>query len=219
MKKIALSLVSMVALSNFAMAGGDISPVVAPVAEVQSKNVVYVGVGYSAMNMDIDHGTYFSDNFTHGAYPLDQTATDIDANAFMLLAGYKYNQYIGLEYRYTRSFGDLEVDSESGSYDVSGELSNSAIYLKPSYTYENLNLYGLLGYGRVLLSLDTPSDYSESGLQWGLGASYNINEEVSVFVDYTNLYDGEEFDGLYPMQDVTVDSINIGVIYSFTDLF
>lgn len=89
MKKIALSLVSIVALSNFALAGGDISPVVAPVAEVQDKHTVYVGIGYSAMSMDIDHGNYFSDNFTHGAYPLDQTATDIDANALLLLAGYK----------------------------------------------------------------------------------------------------------------------------------
>ena len=56
---------------------------------------------------------------------------------------------------------------------------------------------------------------SESGFQWGLGASYEVVENVGVFVDYTNLYDDTGFDGELPNQDVLADSINIGFTYTF----
>ncbi len=184
MKKFNLSLVALLALSTFAAAGGDIAPV-EPVVETpmveEPTGSFYVGLGYSYMNIDPDN------------------SSEVDGDAVLLLAGYNFNQYIGVEGRY------------SGLTDC---LENTAIYLKPMYPMGGITLYGLLGYGQVDYDHGGPS-LSESGFQWGLGASYEVVENVGVFVDYTNLYDDTGFDGELPNQDVLADSINIGFTYKF----
>ena len=183
MKKFNLSLVALLAMSAFATAGGDIAPV-EPVVETpmveESTSSFYVGLGYSYMNIDPDN------------------SSEVDGDAVLLLAGYNFNQYIGVEGRY------------SGLTDC---LENTAIYLKPMYPMGGITLYGLLGYGQV--DYDHGVSLSESGFQWGLGASYEVVENIGVFVDYTSLYDDTGFDGALPNQDVLADSINIGFTYTF----
>lgn len=183
MKKFNLSLVALLAMSAFATAGGDIAPV-EPVVETpmveESTSSFYVGLGYSYMNMDPDNNA------------------EIDGDAVLLLAGYNFNQYIGIEGRY------------SGLTDC---LENTAIYLKPMYPMGGITLYGLLGYGQV--DYDGGQSLSESGFQWGLGASYEVVENIGVFIDYTSLYDDTGFDGALPNQDVLADSINVGFTYTF----
>lgn len=182
MKKFILSVVSVLAMSTFAIAGGNIAQVEPVVEEVPivDHSSFYVGLGYSYMNINPD------------------ISPEANGDAILLLAGYNFNQYIGIEGRY------------SGLTDC---LENAAIYLKPMYPMAGITLYGLIGYGQV--DYDDVQNLSESGFQWGLGASQEVTENIGVFVDYTNFYDDTGFDSHLPNQNVLADSINIGFTYKF----
>jgi len=186
-------------LTNFSYAGGDIAPQEPEVTmpdvmdePVVSDNYFYAGIGYSYMDMNDD--------------TLD---TDITANAATFLAGYKFHQYLAVEGRYSLSVSDLDVEGVDRSWD----MSNVAIYLKPQYAFEQVTVYGLLGYGEV--TLDNGTSHSEDGFQWGLGASFSATENIDVFVDYTRLYDDNGFDTFTANNDIIFDSVNVGVNYKF----
>jgi opacity protein-like surface antigen len=92
-----------------------------------------------------------------------------------------------------------------------------AIYLKPQYALGDFSLYGLLGYGMVKYT-DLPKgtkDRKESSFQWGLGVEYLVRENISLFADYTRLYDGVGLDGHIPNSDVYSDVVTVGVSYRF----
>lgn len=192
MKKFNLSLVAFLAMNTLAMAGGDIAPV-EPVVETpivkESTSSFYAGLGYSYMNMNIDGYTI------EGAVPEE----DHNGDAVLLLAGYHFNQYIGVEARY------------AGLTDC---LENTAIHLKPMYPIGGVTLYGLLGYGQVEYD-NGAQNLSESGFQWGLGANYGINDNVAVFVDYTKLYDDNGFDNHLTQINHMVDAVSVGFTYAF----
>lgn len=176
MKNITMSIVALLAMNTMAFAGGDISPVepeiTLPEVSESTTSSFYVGAGYSYMNADAER------------------IGDSDSDAVLLLAGYNFNQYFGLEARYAG---------------ITDNLENYGIYAKPMYPFGAATVYGLIGYG------ETSDDYdSESGFQWGLGANYAVTENIGVFADYTNLYD-DSFAGI----DATVDSVNVGMTYKF----
>jgi opacity protein-like surface antigen len=173
------------------------------VVEEPSTGAFYVGLGYSYMNMNIDgySYTYTPTITTNQPAPVSVLVPeeDHDGDAVLLLAGYNFNEYVGVEARYA-GFTDC--------------LENAAIYLKPMYPIGAITLYGLLGYGET--SYDNGAvDLSEDGFQWGIGANYAINEKVAVFVDYTNLYDDSGFDNHLSHVDHMVDAISVGVTYTF----
>jgi len=213
MKKFNLSLVVVLAMSTFAIAGGDIAPV-EPMIEVQEAPAVddsgfYVGLGYSYMNMNFEGSVELNSVFA----PPVIGETDINGHALTVLAGYNFNKYIAVEGRYSLTLADLNVDNAIGGSDLNADMSNIALYLKPMYPIGAVNIYGLLGYGQV--TLDDVTEYTESGFQWGIGASYAVNDNVGVFVDYTKFYDDKGFDGHWITQDIVVDSINVGMTYKF----
>ena len=186
-------------LTNFSYAGGDIAPqepemMVAEVIDtpVASNNYFYAGLGYSYMNMNDD-----------------TLNTDITGDAVTFLAGYKFHQYLSVEGRYNFSVSDLDVEGIDRSWD----MSNVALYLKPQYSFDQVTVYGLLGYGEV--TLDNGTSHSEAGFQWGLGASYAATEKIDVFVDYTRLYDDSGFGTFTANNDIIFDSVTLGVNYKF----
>jgi len=126
----------------------------------------------------------------------DVTNEDIDGDATLLLAGVNFNQYIGVEARY------------AGLTDC---MENYGIYVKPQYPIGDANVYALLGYGETTYD-DGAADESESGFQWGLGASYAVMENIGVFADWTRLYD-DTF-GMDRV-DATIDAVSVGVTYTF----
>jgi opacity protein-like surface antigen len=206
MKKFTLSIAVVMAMGTFAIAGGDIAPVEEPMVEVAAPVVddsgFYLGLGYSYMNLTNDTGS---------------SEVDYTGNAITVLAGYNFNKYIALEGRYSVVLGDIAEDWGSGDVDIDGKMSNIGLYLKPMYPIGGLTLYGLLGYGQVTFDRDW-MEYKdeESAFQWGLGASYSVNDNVGLFVDYTRLYDDEGFSDCFCFVDnIVVDSINVGVTYKF----
>lgn len=89
-----------------------------------------------------------------------------------------------------------------------------------------LDLYALLGYGSTEYDVTTTHDgikgslaISFDGFSWGLGISYAFTENISIFVDYTRMYD-DTTDYVTPRGhalnfDDTIDIVNIGLTYSF----
>ncbi|MDD2451137.1 MAG: porin family protein [Sulfurovum sp.] len=200
MKKVTLSLITIISLSTFAVAGGDISPVepyvnVPEVTDDKPGNF-HIGFGYSYMNMNVENPD-----------------EDLTAHSVLFKGGYNFNEYIGVEGRYTMSVGDLTLDDGQES-DVDGDMSNLGIYAKVMYpVMEQFTVYGLLGYGQV--TVDNGAELSESGFQWGIGAEYTVTENIGLFVDYANLYNDTGFDGAFAGRDVMVDAISVGATYKF----
>ncbi|MDY0402366.1 porin family protein [Sulfurovum sp.] len=201
MKKVTLSLITIISLSTFAVAGGDISPVepyvnVPEVTDDKPGNF-HIGFGYSYMNMNVENPD-----------------EDLTAHSVLFKGGYNFNEYIGVEGRYTMSVGDLTLDDGQES-DVDGDMSNLGIYAKVMYpVMEQFSVYGLLGYGQVTVD-DGVEELSESGFQWGIGAEYGVTDNIGLFVDYANLYNDTGFDGAFAGRDVMVDAISVGATYKF----
>lgn len=201
MQKITLSLISILVLSGLSYAGGDIAPVEEPiVTPVLDDSAFYIGMGI---------GDAVLNN--------DGTNEEFSSTTLMLQAGYQYNTYIALEGRYTFGFGtDYDAGITNGilgGYD--GDISNWGLYVKPMYPIGDFNIYALLGYGGVMLSDINGGDAYESGFQWGLGASYAMSEQISIFVDYVALYDDTGFDYVARLNDIDSDTWTVGLSYKF----
>jgi len=201
MKKVAQSLVAMVVISNLGFAGGDIEQLDTALVIDSEVSPFYVGLGLSSVSTrSSEVGLGFLD---------DQFGED-DTGDILLMAGYEFNQYIAVEGRYMTSvWGEDSLSRDSWG-----------IYVKPQYpATEAFTLYALLGYGGLNVDGKGPSivKVDDTGFQWGLGASYDLNAYFSIFVDYVNVandMDVDIVDRFYGPQ-VDSDAISVGVTYSF----
>jgi opacity protein-like surface antigen len=214
MKKFNLSVVAVLAMSTFAIAGGDIAPV-EPVVEapvvIESAGGLYLGAAYSIFNSDA--------NFIHhSGYNFNVDADDY--SAIMLQAGYKFNDYVALEGRYWIGLTDGDWSAFGNTFD--SEVSAWGIYVKPMYPItDSLDIYGLLGYADVDADHagTTLPDANFDGFSWGVGAAYSFTENIAIFVDYTAFQD-DDFQyttsgGVTGTFEHEIDSINFGVTYTF----
>ena len=85
-----------------------------------------------------------------------------------------------------------------------------------------LDVYALLGYGNVTLSDEFGDWLNEDGFQWGLGASYEFTNNLSVFADYVQIQDDADFSEVYgegwfkkDFLVYTIYTVNIGLSYRF----
>lgn len=187
--------------SGMAFAGGNIEQVptevnepTAPLAQVTIP--YYIGLGASAVSVRSEESTL---NFFEEEKGQDRIGT------IGILAGYAFNRSLSLEGRYS-----VSVAKEDRL-----KMDNMALYLKPQYPVsEEVSVYALLGYGKVTLDEVKNSGINgdKSGFQWGLGASYQITEEVSLFAEYTVLGRNLKTD---LVEDRDIDSVNVGVTYRF----
>ncbi|MCD6213293.1 MAG: porin family protein [Sulfurovum sp.] len=225
MKNIVLSAVAVLAMSSFAVAGGDIAPVEEPIVVVEevmpSTGSFYLGLAYGFMNTEIDDTTY-----PFGGV-LKETVLDEDFGSIMINLGYDFNQYVGIEGRYW--FG-LESSSTLGRGSIGNNINADVtidawgVYVKPMYPVsEAFNVYALLGYAGADLEVDA-NDFkfktdSVDGFSWGIGAEYKFSNAVGIFVDYVSVYDDEEdfvlISGVDGNTDATITAFNFGVNYRF----
>ena len=204
MNKIILSVCAVAAMSSLGFAGGDmkeVEPAVEPVivVPVVDESGFYAGLGLTAVSA---RDTDFSVDWGG-----DSTRQDRLGNV-SLIAGYNFNQYIAAEGRYTTSF----------AHEDSVEMNGWSIFVKPQYPVtEAFSVYVLLGYGGVILDgVDGAAvDVDDTGFQWGLGASYMVTENVSLFADYAWL--ANDMDGVFynGADQIAVDAFTIGANYHF----
>ena len=211
MKKLTLSIAAIAAMGTFAVAGGDIAPV-EPVVEtptvVENTDAgFYIGGAYGYMDTNIKVKA-------PNDFKIDESP---NFNEFMILAGYNVNKYIAIEGRYW--FGAAKDIAAFGSGNTS--IDAWGIYAKPMYPVtDQFNVYALLGYGSADMTVKEPNaDYltdDNDGFSWGFGASYDVNNNVAVFVDFVRNFDDTITYSSVPADvDRTVDTWNIGVTYKF----
>ncbi|HID94358.1 MAG TPA: porin family protein [bacterium (Candidatus Stahlbacteria)] len=210
MKKITLSLVSIVALSGLAFAGGDIAPVVEePVVVLEDNSVFYIGLGYGYFNQTVDN--------------VINSNIELESNSVMLQAGYQYNQYIAFEGRYWIGIGDITQNGGINPGDKSGDYDAWGLYLEPIYPVtQEFDVYGLLGYADTSVKYDSGEFWNTDGFSWGIGAQYAVTENILIFVDYLNMGSEDSVDltynnAIYPSVDAGIDlyTVNVGVSYKF----
>ena len=202
MKKYALSLVSVMALSGVSFAGGDIIPV--PVVVEEAANPFYVGIALAAVST---RGSNVYLSFFGAKDGQDRLGN------FTFNAGYDFNQYVALEARYTTTFRDEDIV----------DMSGWSLFVKPQYPVsEDFTIYALLGFGGVTVGgihPIRPVSVDDSSFQWGLGVSYSLKSatdyNIEIYADYTSL--ASEIDGIYWNGDLqtSVDALTVGVAYRF----
>ena len=233
MKKIVLSAVAVLAMSSFAVAGGDIAPVEEPVVIpviVEDYSGAYIGIGYSSIDAPISNfNTYDNGDWVLPSYDLD-----LSTDGFMVNAGYRINAYVAVEGRYWGGGNDnsaLKIKSgnltlDTGNVDI--DISGWGLYVKPMYPVtEAFDVYALLGYGSA--TFDRTIDYhagsfSESldvsSFSWGLGLAYSFTENISIFADYVKVADEDLANPSQLPLGITdtkyeLETYNIGVSYKF----
>jgi len=205
MKSIGLSLVTVMLCSNVAFAGKNTEKVLEPSIIIpnlvdETTSGFYLGLGVSAVSTHESNLNFFS--VTDGQ---DRTG-DISFSA-----GYDWNEYIAIEGRYMVSVAKEDIV----------DRTSWGIYVKPQYSVtEDLKLYGLLGVGGFDASgtnhFGHTIDADDISLQWGLGVSYEVYENVSIFVDYVQVASDVDATAFVTQDvDVSSDAITIGATYHF----
>jgi len=214
MKNIVLSTVAVLAMSSFAVAGGDIAPVEEPIVVVEpvvDDSGFYLGLAYGLLNFDFTEREVFDGKVIY------EDSKDEDFNEIMLQAGYKFNSYVAIEGRYWFGLDETFTDTEGDiTYDYDVSVDAWGIYVKPMYPVTDaFDIYALLGYAEVECECDGDTEsIGDGGLSWGIGAAYSFNDNVSLFVDYVSLYDDTETTGLFEEEN-TISTWNFGVTYQF----
>ncbi|MDD5406382.1 MAG: porin family protein [Sulfurovaceae bacterium] len=232
MKKFTLSVVTVLSMSAFAVAGGDIEPVEpevvvpapAPEPVVVDDSGLYLGVAYSSVTTKVNF-----DWATVTGIPLgDGQAKVSNESAFMGQAGYQFNKYFALEGRYwygsnlkaSYSYDDFNGSPGSGESNI--DLNAYGIFAKPMFPVtEQFSIYGLAGYGNTQLKTDnadvktflgTDKVLDKNGFQWGGGVSYAITDNLSIFADYVNL--AHSVDKSYDLGGVVVINTSFKDVYT-----
>jgi len=218
MKNIVLSAVAVLAMSSFAVAGGDIAPVEEPVVvpePVITDSGMYLGLAYGAANFDYTESVDYANGGTY-----TEPSEDFDYGTIMLQAGYKFNSYVAIEGRYWIGLDEDIFVNETLNVDTWG------IYVKPMYPVTDaFDIYALLGYASSTpeVSFASGGTYefdNTDGFSWGIGAAYSFTENIAVFVDYVNMYEDDntlaaDANGDVYNEDITLSTWNFGVTYQF----
>lgn len=172
----------------------------------------YVGGAFSL--------TQVKDDYIDFIYTMDSESTEIDYNSMMFQAGYQYNSYLAMEFRYWFSMnsGEYTTNSIYSSSSAYESFDAWGMYLKPMYPLSSeFSIYGLLGFSSVHVDGVFPGSeilYNEGDFSWGVGTSFDINQNLALFFDYVSLFD-DRFDTYNTIQDTKVNTLNFGVTYKF----
>ena len=205
MKKITLSLVAMMTIGSNVLTAESY-----PADGPNSYKALHSGNGtstrYSANNKGFYLGLAYSFMRNNSEFQISNgggASGDIDGNLATIISGFNFHDNIALEVRYNTLVGD--VSTAFGSY--STNYSNIAFFLKPKIEVEQTTVYALLGYGQSKFSSFTDEDF-----QWGFGASYPLNRQTDMFIDYTNTYNKEQTIGnIYGKDNVHLFTFGINI--------
>jgi opacity protein-like surface antigen len=111
-----------------------------------------------------------------------------------ILAGYKYNNALGLEIRY--GSGQTKAERDAKNTAAKGVLTHdvesySSIYYRPELVNDEAKLYALLGYTQIdvstVVGAAAPVSVSESGVSYGIGISFVMADQFNLSFEYKNI--------------------------------
>lgn len=165
---------------------------------------LYLGLGYASTSIDLT---------IEGLDDKYQKVLDTSTDSVMFMAGYDFNNYIGIEGRYYANVSSLAFDYQLGETLISGKYKaeSFAIYAKPQYNLGLITLYALAGVSFNDYTVNTllGGNHNDALFSWGGGAKFNVTQSLGLFLDYTDL--GETTKG----NTTSLSSINLGVSYRF----
>ncbi len=185
MKKIVLSALATLAIGN---------------SSLQAENAgLYLGLGYAYTTIDFGVDTSF----------IDYEAFDVATDSIVVLGGFDFNEWFGVEGRYYWNISSAVVEGIN-AYGLFDEYSaeSFAFYIKPQYSLDVVSFYALLGVSMndYTLLLQTEQDTLFS---WGVGAKFNFTQSFGVFLDYTDLGESDF------ILTTGLSSWNVGLSYKF----
>ena len=239
MKKIQLSLIALLASSHFAMAGGDIMPVVfeeevieveaVPVEPVEEVAAVVEEVAPTPIPVPVPVVLVAN---VSGIYAgLGIAATRYDTNCgckgpksgedktagVMARVGYDFNKYVGLEAR-------AMLSNQKGD---GGEVKHAGVFVKPMLPVgDATNLYGLVGMAKTTTQ-GTLRHTAATGLAFGAGVEYDLSKDKKKDAKYDREFDGKgdqekglglfaDYERLYYKSgSPDLDAVSAGVTYDF----
>lgn len=122
-----------------------------------------------------------------GEYQFDSNELDDSSAGFKLFAGYRFNQWLGIEGAY-HNFGDFEEDTAPAvaGGDATAQIdgfSVAGLFFLP-FGGEDFELYGKAGFytfdQEVFVDDTTVSSNSPDGLHAGAGARFFISDQLAV---------------------------------------
>jgi len=213
MKSIKISIVTLVALSSMAVAGGDFLPVIeyetndfpiVIVEEVQEEILVKEVVKTldviekkKAIEEPVSNSNWYVGAGLVRGIVAASNCEDVTYGV-MLKAGYDINSYFGMEARALKTNWRYE-----GS-----KIKHVGLFLKPMFPVnEDINLYGLVGYAKT--KTGNQGILNENSLALGTGVAYALNEkkDINLFVDYERL--------LVKNNVPDIDAISLGLSIDF----
>ena len=206
MKKTTLSIVALIVLSSQSYAGGDILPIqeyeaetivvkVEPVVSVVAPVIKEVKAPVVAPKVEKSDSPWYMGAGLSTGRVSDAHCEDITYGVVGKV-GYDFNEYVGVEARGVRTNWEYE----------GAKIKHAAVLLKPQYPVsEDINLYGLVGYGKTTTTHKKRVD--ETGLAYGAGVEYALGEDMNIFVDYERLIDKSNLPAL--------EALSLGVSFDF----
>jgi opacity protein-like surface antigen len=215
MKNLTLSLIAITAIGTSLMA--DTYPADGPKSyAAQHQEGTNINSSNSSIDNDnniVNNGFYLGGGLASLRIGANNIAsTDVDARASVyglsLLGGYEFNKNIAVEGRFSFNIQDWG--------DAANDTTDFSLFVKPMYPVNDVfSVYGLLGFGNIKLKGNDYTD-SDSGFQWGLGASASMQNNISAFIDYTMLWNDNQFDEEdLGSENLVIDVITVGLIYKF----
>lgn len=209
MKIVNISLMSILTMSSFVFAGGDIIPSVfedevvdvpiepvapivvppvSPVPKVVTPVVVRPAVIPIVPPKEIAvNGLYVALGLTVARFNSDCTCSNVNSGTsvdktvgFIGRVGYDFNQYVGVEAR------GIQTPWQSNG----GEIKHIGAFLKPMYPVsKDVNVYALGGYAKTT----TPKDLRRVDAKtfaWGGGLEYDLGSDIAKKGLYNRAFDG-----------------------------
>ena len=129
----------------------------------------------------------------------DGSGGTANPGALRAILGYDFHPYFGVEGMLAFGVSDDHfVDNSFGvPVNVTVKLDSMyGIYLKPKYAFNQLEVFGRLGWAHTKLKADANAggfsasgSGSDSNFSYGVGLNYNFNPKMRVGVDYM-VYNG-----------------------------
>lgn len=163
---------------------------------------LYLGLGYASTNIDLDIKVDDKDK---------QKLIDASTDSVLLLVGYDFNNYMGIEGRYYLNASSVGFNYYVGDTPLTYKAESFALYAKPQYNFGLITLYALAGvtFNDYTVNTILGGDQNDALFSWGGGAKFNVTQSLGLFVDYTDLGESTKF------TTTNLSSVNIGVSYRF----
>ena len=151
---------------------------------------------------------------------LEANRDAIDLPAVEINVGYKYNNWLGVELRYGLGLDERELYVAASGSDPAGTGqynldSFHSVYLRSEITNNEAKLYFLLGNTSIDATEELVVDgvpqgavkSSASGLSYGIGAGWFVDDHLNVNLEYRSLID---------KADTTYSAASLSVDYRFS---